>query len=73
MTTKFTDTLPRFYLVDDIYVKVELIGDNVVATNQLGNPYPVFKAMEEGQNITEDQYLGAVGAVKRYREKNLKA
>ena len=69
MTKLFTDTLPRYYLVDDIYVKVELRGDKVVATNQLGNPYPLNKVMEEGEDVTEAQYLGAVGASKKARLK----
>ena len=48
---------PEYYCVDfEIFVKIEKIGDSAVATNHLGNPYPIGKAIVDGQRIAQAQY-----------------
>jgi len=57
MVNKF----PRYFIVDfEIFVKVSKLGDTITGTNQLGNPYPPTKALTEGQEITQREYLGWV-------------
>jgi hypothetical protein len=51
------DNLPKYYLVDgDIFVKVMADGDDVIAVNHLGNPYPPMKAAVNGVVITKEEY-----------------
>jgi len=48
---------PEYYCVDfEIFVKIEKIGDSAVATNHLGNPYPIGKAIVDGQQITKEEF-----------------
>ena len=51
------DDYPKYYLVDtDIYVKVYLEDDYVLAMNHKGVFYPPMKAMGEGQEISEEEF-----------------
>lgn len=48
---------PEYYCVDfEIFVKIIKEGDQVTAHNHLGNPYPIGKAVVDGQRITKAQY-----------------
>jgi len=48
---------PQYYCVDfEIFVTIVKKGKNVAGYNHLGNPYPVGKAIVDGQPITEAQY-----------------
>lgn len=51
---------PRYFEVDDIYVVLDLDGDDVVAYTYGGRPYGIGKAIIEGREITQDEYKKAV-------------
>lgn len=63
-----TDAYPKYLCVNfDTFIKLDLNGDQVTATNHLGNPYPLNVAIAEGAPSTESEFLGAVGAAKKKR------
>ena len=55
-----TDTVNEYYMVDDIFVKVYEDGEDIVAINHWGNPYPPFKAAVEGIKVTRARFESAV-------------
>lgn len=49
--------LPRYFLIDfEIGVKVYQDGEDIVAINHLGAPYPPVKALYEGSELTAEEY-----------------
>lgn len=48
---------PRYFVVDfDIYVRLEKRGDDILGFNLYDSPYPVRKAIAEGEEITKEKY-----------------
>jgi len=62
-----TTTFPKYFIVDnEIYVQIVEVGKQVIATNDLGNPYSPYKAMIDGREITKEEF--EKGAAKRQKE-----
>ena len=53
-------TYPRYFVLDDIYIRIELEGDEVAGYNHFGVPYPPRKALVEGQEIGREEYQKGV-------------
>lgn len=57
---KFKLTYPAYFDVDDVPVKLELIGkgenEEVVGSLANGKPYPIGKAIVDGFKITKKEY-----------------
>lgn len=52
-----TQDLPAYYVVEgEIYVVIMEDGEDVIAFNHWGNPYPPFKAMVMGNKITKQEF-----------------
>jgi phenylalanyl-tRNA synthetase beta subunit len=48
---------PEYYCVDfEIFVKLIEEGNKIIGYNHLCSPYPIGKAISEGQKITKAQY-----------------
>lgn len=48
---------PQYYCIDfEIFVKLIKKGNEVTGYNHLGNPYPVGKAIVDGQPITKGEF-----------------
>ena len=49
---------PRYFIVDDVPVKVELDKDNeeIFGTNYLGNPFPPYQALVEGREVDQEEF-----------------
>lgn len=59
-----TKTFPKYFLIDcEIYVKVYFEKNTLLAVNDLGSPYQPYRAMGDGQEVTEAEFKE--GAVKR--------
>ena len=51
-----TKGFPKYFQVDDVFVKVYFEDKEFVGINDLGNPYQPYKAMSDGREITKDQF-----------------
>lgn len=49
-------TYPIYYNVDDIPIKIALVGDEVFGLCANGKPYPIGKAVVDGFEISEEEY-----------------
>lgn len=47
---------PKYYLVEDVPVKLSLEKDQVFGENYLGNPYPIGKAIIDGVEIDYEEF-----------------
>lgn len=47
---------PKYYLVEDIPVKLIKINEEIQGENYLGNPYPIGKAIIDGMPISQDDF-----------------
>lgn len=47
---------PRFFEVDEVLVRLDSDGDDLVCTTWAGYPYGIGKALSEGAEITEEEY-----------------
>lgn len=58
---KDNKSFPRYFIVEDIPVKVEkdTENDEVFATNAIGNPYSPFKALVEGVEVNQEEFKRA--------------
>lgn len=65
---------PEYYCIDfDIFVKLVKKGSKIAGYNHLGNPYPIGKAIVDGQRITKAQYeKGVRDYLKNEKEKGIK-
>lgn len=61
-----TNKYPKYYIVGDVYVMVDLDPktNEVYAINQLGKPYPVYKPLYEGNQISKEEYTKGVKEVR---------
>jgi hypothetical protein len=58
---------PKYFYVDsEIYVKVYFENGSLVAKNDLGSPYRPYKAMSDGNEITQEEF--EAGTAKRRKE-----
>ena len=57
MKFKHKNKYPEYYCVDfDIFVKLVKKGNKIAGYNHLGNPYPIGKAIVDGQKITKQEF-----------------
>lgn len=48
---------PSYFVIDfDIFVKIYKDGDEVIGVNSKGSPYPVRKALVEGNKISKEEF-----------------
>ena len=56
---------PQYYVVDDVPVHLEFEAGEVAGYNWLENPYPIGKAMVEGERINKEEYIRLVEEMKK--------
>ncbi len=62
---KLAEKFPQYFVVDDVPVHLELEDGEVVGYNWLENPYPIGKAMVEGERINKEEYVRLVKEMKK--------